>query len=140
MRRPDHTRSESFLRECDGAAAAEFAIVISVLVTILFGLIECGRLLWTQSTLTYAVQQAARYYAVQSAAAGSDIAPSTVTAYAVTQAVGLNVSSSAFTAVKAACGQSSATNYQVSGAFTFQFVPTGLLPASSNLSTSACVP
>lgn len=46
--------------EC-GAAAVEFAIVISLLVLILGGIIEFGRVLWYLDALTKATRDGARY-------------------------------------------------------------------------------
>jgi Flp pilus assembly protein TadG len=129
-----------FWRETSGASATEFALVSLVFFTLMFGVIQFGLLFWTQTGLNYATEQAARYYSVQSAAAGSDISTSTVTAYAVTQAAGLNFTSSVFTASKAACGQSSASNYQVTATYKFNFIPKGVMPASPTLSASACFP
>jgi Flp pilus assembly protein TadG len=129
-----------FWRGTNGAATMEFALVSLLFFTLLFGVIQVGLLFWTQTGLNYATEQAARYYSVQSAAAGADISASTVTTYAATQAPGLNFPTSAFTAGKAACGQASASNYQVTATYQFNFIPSGLMPASPTLSASACFP
>ena len=47
-----------------GGAAIEFAIVCPVLVAILFGIIEMGRMFYIRQSLEYATEEAARYYAI----------------------------------------------------------------------------
>lgn len=49
------------LRSIDGGAAVELAFVLPVLVLILLGMIEFGRLMWTKSNLQYAIEETARY-------------------------------------------------------------------------------
>ncbi len=44
-----------------GASLLEFAIAASVFLTVLFGILECGRLLWTHNALKDAVRQGTRY-------------------------------------------------------------------------------
>ena len=47
-----------------GAAAVEFALVLPVLLLIIFGIIDFGRMLYTQITLTQAAQASARAAAI----------------------------------------------------------------------------
>jgi Flp pilus assembly pilin Flp len=56
----------SFCQDCRerGAAAVEFAIIFPILLLLVLGLIEVGRAIWTQTTLDYAVQAAARCVAI----------------------------------------------------------------------------
>ncbi|MCM3901598.1 MAG: pilus assembly protein [Pyrinomonadaceae bacterium] len=44
-----------------GASLLEFAIAASVFLTVLFGVLECGRLLWTHNALKDGVRKGARY-------------------------------------------------------------------------------
>lgn len=44
-----------------GASLIEFAIAATVFLTVIFGILECGRLLWTHNALKDAVRQGARY-------------------------------------------------------------------------------
>ena len=44
----------------EGTTAIEFALVAPSLFLVLFGAIEFGRLMWTQSALHFAVEEAAR--------------------------------------------------------------------------------
>lgn len=43
-----------------GSTALEFAFILPVLLLIIFGVFEFGRMFWTQNTLQYAVEQTAR--------------------------------------------------------------------------------
>jgi Flp pilus assembly protein TadG len=47
-----------------GAAAVEFVLVLPVLLLIIFGIIDFGRMLYTQITLSQAAQSAARAGAI----------------------------------------------------------------------------
>lgn len=57
-------RMEGLLRNCcsdsDGAVAAEFALVIPVLLILIIGIFEFGRLYWIQNSLQYAAEQTGR--------------------------------------------------------------------------------
>jgi len=81
----NHTRNEQ------GAAAVEFALILSVLVVILFGITEFGRAFNELETLNSAAREGARVaavrgsqadvlQAVQDAAVGTPIGPGTPTA------------------------------------------------------------
>ncbi len=59
----------AFLRSRDGAAAAEFALTVMLLVTFLFGIITFGWILFLQSNMETAARESARRMAV------ADVAP-----------------------------------------------------------------
>jgi Flp pilus assembly protein TadG len=48
-----------------GAALVEFAIVATVFISVMFGVIEFGRLFWTQNALRDAARRGVRYAAVR---------------------------------------------------------------------------
>ena len=54
-------RSKISRRDERGATLLEFAIGALVFFTALFGVLECGRLLWTHNALTDAVRRGVRY-------------------------------------------------------------------------------
>jgi Flp pilus assembly protein TadG len=56
------------LRSERGAAAVEFAIVLPVLMAILFGVIEYGRVFFIQNSITNAARVGARTMVIESAA------------------------------------------------------------------------
>jgi hypothetical protein len=55
-----------------GAAAVEFALVLPVLLLIIFGIIDFGRMLNAQITLTEAAREGARAAAILGKSAGED--------------------------------------------------------------------
>ena len=61
-----------FVRQEDGAAMVEFALVTSLIfVPLVFGIIEFGRLNWAKTMITNAAKEGARYAAVHGAESGA---------------------------------------------------------------------
>jgi Flp pilus assembly protein TadG len=121
-----------------GSLAVEYAIVLPLLLTFVFGLIDASRLLWSYATLSRAVAAAARCASVNAIACGT---VSAVQTYAVAQAWGIGLSSSAFAVTAATCG------WQVQGTLGFQYLTPWFYIAApfgaSNVLTlkaSACYP
>jgi Flp pilus assembly protein TadG len=97
---------------------------------IIFGIEEFGRAIWTQASLQYAVEVAARCAAVNTANCGN---AAQITAYAASHSYGMSVAQSTFTFISAACGQ------QVSANLSFSFLVT-ILPYTLNLTAISCHP
>lgn len=57
-----------------GAALVEFAIVSTVFLTVLFGVLEFGRLLWTHNALQDAARRGARYATIRRDDAAGNLA------------------------------------------------------------------
>jgi len=98
----------------DGTVAIEYGLILPFLLLFTLGIMDSGRLLWTQITLSRAADAAARCGAVDQttcpAAAG-------IQTYAVAQAWGLNdVTAADFTVTTQACG------VQVQANYNFQFI------------------
>lgn len=120
-------------RVARGAVLVEFAFVFPALLVFILGVMECGRLLWTYTTLYRATEAAARCGAVDAVLCST---ASQIQSYAATQAYGLTVDSSAFTATTAACG------VQVTASLPFTlvipWVTVGVASGSFNIITLSC--
>ncbi|HLN98257.1 MAG TPA: TadE family protein [Pyrinomonadaceae bacterium] len=56
-----------------GATLVEFSIAATVFLTVMFGVIEFGRVLWTHNALTDAARRGARYAVVHQASEVADV-------------------------------------------------------------------
>ncbi len=56
-----------------GSVAIEFAVLLPVFLALVYGLFEFSRIAWTQSTLEYAVEEAARFAMVNPSASATEI-------------------------------------------------------------------
>lgn len=113
----------------EGGAAIETALVLPVLVALVLGLIDFARLVWSQATLDYAVQAAARCGAVDSTTCGTF---AQIKSYAMDKAAGLDVAADDFSVATAACG------VEVTATFAFEFVVPWIDPSATTLSARAC--
>jgi Flp pilus assembly protein TadG len=114
-----------------GSVAVEMAVVLPLVLLVIVGLMEFGRVLWTQATLDYAVEAAARCAVVNSVACGST---AQTQAYAVDRAAGLTLSPSTFSVATTSCG------LRVSASLPVEFIAPGLLPYAITLTATACYP
>ena len=62
-----------FIRARRGAVALEFAIGLPIFLAMVYGIFEFGRIFWTQNTMEYAVEEAARFTMVNPTAANAQI-------------------------------------------------------------------
>lgn len=73
----------SFVHDDDGAALLEFALIALVLLMLVFGVIDFGRVLYTANNMQSAAREGARWAAVQDDPAGmTDVIKDTVIAHA----------------------------------------------------------
>jgi Flp pilus assembly protein TadG len=83
-----------------GVTAVEFALLLPFFVTLLFGIIQFGQVLFFQAALQHAVIEAARCATIY--ASGTETpncsSPTLIASYAATQAYGFKVASSVFSA------------------------------------------
>jgi uncharacterized membrane protein len=84
-----------------GAIAAEFALVVPILLLLSFSIIEFGRVMWTRNVLQSAVEDAARCSALSRPECDT---VAELQDYAVTKAAGLPVTADAFNLEIDACG------------------------------------
>ena len=126
----DHLNAvRSFWRAREGNTAVEFAMVAPALFLLIFGTLEFGRLLWTQSSLHYAVEQTARCASVTPSICGTN---TQIQTYAANTISYLNVGTSTFSSSSTSCG------HQISASFNYQFIATGLFPFTPTLTAQAC--
>jgi Flp pilus assembly protein TadG len=112
-----------------GSSAVEFAFVAPPLLLLLLGGVEVGRLVWTQSALHFAVEEAARCATADPTKCGST---TSVQNFAVSVS-GVDLSPSVFSVTTPACGN------QVSATYGFQFL-SQLFPYAVNLTAQSCFP
>tara|TARA_B100000676_G_C17456370_1_gene521585 strand:+ start:117 stop:563 length:447 start_codon:yes stop_codon:yes gene_type:complete len=55
---------DQFVREKSGVGAVEFAILVPVVLSILFAIIEFGSIMYTRQQMLYAAREAARSYSI----------------------------------------------------------------------------
>jgi Flp pilus assembly protein TadG len=129
IRREIEARTAGAWKHEGGAAAVEFALIGLPLFLLIFGIVEGGRMLWTQNSLQYSVEQAARCAVVNASTCGTT---TQIQSYAVSKAYGLNLSASVFTVSNPSCGT------KVSASLPYQTI----LPVSINvtLTASSCRP
>jgi Flp pilus assembly protein TadG len=118
-----------FRRSGTGSVALEYGIAVLVLLSLLLGIVDMGRLLWTFATLSRAAEAAARCGVVNTVACGTS---AQIQQNAVAQAWGLPVTSSVFSVSNPSCGMS------VSASYTFTFFTPGF--GTVTLNPSACFP
>ena len=96
-----------------GSVAIEYGLILPAMLLFTLGIMDTGRLLWANITLTRATEAAARCYAVNTTLCPAGSVP----AYAANQAWGINdIAASDFVASTPACGR------QVQATYTFQFL------------------
>jgi Flp pilus assembly protein TadG len=122
-----------------GVETVEFALVSTALFLFLMGVVEFGRLYWTQSELRYAAEAAARWCTINSGGPNSCYTSTGITAaqsYTAGQLLGMSVSSSLlsnFQVNAKICGN------QVSFDYTFNFIVSSLLFQNGiTRTTTAC--
>jgi Flp pilus assembly protein TadG len=106
-----------------GGAALEMALLFPFLSLMILGGIDAGWMLWSASTLDFAVEEAARCAAVD---ATNCATAANVQDTAVGKAMGLGMSAADFTVTTPACGK------QVAATYVFHF----LMPFSTNFNVS----
>ena len=124
----------------DGTTAIEMALLLPVFLSLLLGIEEFGRALWTQSALQYAVEAASRCAAITTTTCPD---AGTTQTYAANNALGLSLASSVFTyTASASCGITGyASGSQVTASYAFQpVVPQLIAGLSVNLGAKACHP
>jgi Flp pilus assembly protein TadG len=130
-----HVAPVGLLRACGGTTVIEFAMLLPVLLLMLLGVIEFGRLMWTQASLQAAVEAAARCLAVTSSQCSNPAQ------YVDSQLA--NYGSSVQPAVTPTAAPSSPNancGYQVTATYNFTFIVANLFPWTPTLNAQSCYP
>lgn len=114
-----------------GSVAVEYGIILPALLLLVLGIVDTGRLIWTQTTLDRAVEAAARCGAVDSVQCGT---ASQVRSYAVGQAYGLTIDSTAFSVAAKSCG------VEVTAEYPFSLLIPWVASTELTLTAEACDP
>ena len=56
-----------------GSTAVEFALIAIIFITVLFAIMEAGRIFWTQNTLQYAIEVASRELLVDNSLSEAEV-------------------------------------------------------------------
>jgi Flp pilus assembly protein TadG len=124
--RPVNTLSD-IARDCGGAVAVEFALILIPLLLLLFGIFDLGMAMLTEMRINFAVEAAAKCEAIGSPTCASS-AETAVYGASVARVPGLNASG--FVVTTGACGVSVTATYAYNGM---------ILPAMT-LNAGACYP
>jgi Flp pilus assembly protein TadG len=118
---------------CDsrGSVLIEAAFALPVLLMFGFGIIETSRAMWTQNTMQFAVEAAARCAAYDTTNCGTDAGIQTV---AVSAAAGLDIASTSYIVTADTCGR------KVSVSQTFDGGIPGIEAYTPTLTAWACYP
>jgi len=119
------------LRSRAGTTAVEFALVALPFITLLFGIIDFSRLVWTQTALQFAVEKTARCAAVNTSTCGT---PALAQAYAGSHILAPGVPVKDFLYTVSPCGSN------VSVATNFTFILGKLMPSALTLKAQSCYP
>lgn len=107
-----------FARCRRGSTMIEFGFLGPLLIVLILGAIEMGRVAYTQSALYFATQEATRFAVVnEGEATAADIE-----AYAGTQLIGLDQSIVVFTATAPTSGITATSLVTVSASYPFKFL------------------
>jgi Flp pilus assembly protein TadG len=120
-----------FCSDTKGITAVEFGITAPVFMMVIFGILECGTLLWTQLGLQHGTQMAARCASINASICGNE---NNIQAYAAQQAYGLAVPSSVFSSSTSSCGK------QVNASYTYQFISSYFGAPTLVLTAQSCFP
>jgi Flp pilus assembly protein TadG len=128
MRERPRTRSWD-----EGATAVEAALSLSLLVLLIIGIIEFAQVLWTWNTMALAVQQAARYAMVHNNTQNPDgtfpSCPSTGAQAAASDVLSSYPASNSVNIPTPTCDTTTnPPTMTIQGNFSFDFIPSGLLP------------
>ena len=102
----------TFMRNCDGAIAVEFAMLLLPMLLLMLGTFDTGFALLTETRITFAVEAAAKCGAVNTTVCGS---PTEIAAYGASVAAVPGLGAPGFVVTTAACGISVRASHPYAG-------------------------
>ena len=102
----------AFARNCDGAVAVEFVVMLFPMLLLVLGTFDTGFALLTETRITFAVEAAAKCGAVNTTLCG---APTETAAYGASVAGVPGLNASGFVVTTAACGINVTASYPYAG-------------------------
>jgi hypothetical protein len=102
----------AFTRNCEGAIAVEFAVMLFPMLLLICGTFDTGFALLAETRITFAVEAAAKCGAVNTTLCGS---PTETAAYGASIAAVPGLDASGFVVTTAACGISVKANHPYAG-------------------------
>ena len=121
-------------RATDGGAVIEFALIAPLLLTLVIGIVDVGRLYYVRQGLEYATQEGARYYMLNPTAASSSV----TTYLQGKMAGGMGSGVSVAYADTANCnGNSSVTCTLITSSYSFTFATSYLGIGTTDLQAKA---
>ena len=105
--------------------SVEFAMIALGFILLLVGIVEFGRLAWTNNVVGYAVDEAARYAILH-----QDATESEVQSYAQNMLSSYHVSPSELDITVATVQTSGVDFIEISGSYRFESITASLLPSS----------
>lgn len=117
-----------------GGVAVEMALITPLLLMLLLGVMEFGRMAWTKAALTYAVQEAGRCATVLASCSTA----AQVQAFAAQRAAALAIPAAAFTVVQNATGP--ACSWKITAQVNHGFLLYKLAPTAPVIAAQVCRP
>ncbi|MBI5085064.1 MAG: pilus assembly protein [Acidobacteria bacterium] len=129
--RPTATRASRAQR---GSSMLEMALVISMFLALVFGIIDMSRAVWAYNTVAHLAGEGARYAMVRGSASGATATTDTVAAYVKGLSVGLPASSLTVTTTwspSKAAGSTVSVKVQYPFRYILPYVPWGTVTLGS---------
>lgn len=113
-----------YLKMTDGATAVEFGLVALPFLLTIFGVMEAGRLMWAMNSVHYAIEETARYAAIN-----SDLTNAEFSTYASDKLDGIFMGASELQMTSSQFTSSGIDFVEVEGTYQMNTMVAGILPA-----------
>jgi Flp pilus assembly protein TadG len=123
-----------FRRSRVGQSLVEFALIAPLFFTLVFGIIEGGRLLWTYHTVSHAAKEGARYTTVRGSGSTLSDAPAnngSIETYVLTKTTGLGADSLSMNLVLLDGDMNDRSRFRVEASYQHDFILASIFGLSS---------